>query len=227
VSAVFAGLLIAGLTGSVHCAGMCGPILLAFATTFRAEQPRSVALDMIAYHCGRLWTYALLGFAAGWLGQGIRHGGHWLGWQRPVALVLAAAVVLSGLVLAGLMPGARIEALLDGCGLKRMRDWSWFAALMRTPGFIPRMLLGAVMGLLPCGLVYAMLVAVAALPTPVHAAAGMLVFGLGTLPALSLVFGMSRVAPQWVRRQGHRFAAALLIVAGCVMIWRAAMSHSM
>lgn len=222
--AFYLTLLAAGLAGSLHCVGMCGPILLAFsqAVTGGARPARStLRADFLAYHAGRIWTYAMLGLAAGFLGSRLRDGAAIVGWQRPVSVVLAAAVIAAGILLLGVLPAGRLEAFLTGCGMSRLRGGRWFAALAGSPGFVPRLLLGAIMGLLPCGLVYAMLAMVATLPSPAHAAIGMLVFGIGTIPSLTAVLLFGRSISGWVRRHGTRLVAATLIVAGGVMLWRA------
>jgi len=231
ISLAFLGtLLAAGLAGSLHCVGMCGPILIGFTQAVgrtpaarpagAARGPAPFHLEFLAYHAGRIWTYAMLGLAAGMLGGRARAGAAIYGWQRPVTVVLAAAVIAAGVLLLGILPAARLEAFLTGCGIARLRGRPWFAALAASPGPLPRLLLGAIMGLLPCGLVYAMLALVASLP-PAHAALGMLVFGLGTIPSLTAVLLFGRSISAWVRRHGTRLVAATLILAGAVMLWRA------
>jgi hypothetical protein len=234
--AFFGTLLAAGLAGSLHCVGMCGPILIGFTQAVgrtptarpagaarggaTARGPAPFHLEFLAYHAGRIWTYAMLGLAAGMLGGRARAGAALYGWQRPVTVILAAAVMAAGVLLLGILPAARLEAFLTGCGIARLRGRPWFASLTASPGPLPRLLLGALMGLLPCGLVYAMLALVASLP-PAHAALGMLVFGLGTIPSLTAVLLFGRSISGWMRRHGTRLVAATLIVAGAVMMWRA------
>jgi sulfite exporter TauE/SafE len=225
---VLGSLFAAGLAGSLHCIGMCGPILFAFSQAFERagqERPRAHRFpllgDFVWYHAGRVWTYGLLGLVAGFAGHGLRTGSPALGWQRGTSLLCAGAVVLSGVVLTGLVRAPRLEAVLGTCGLGKLRGRSWFAALVRTPGVTPRLLLGSLMGLLPCGLVYAALVLAATMPTPAHAAAGMLLFGVGTLPSLSAVLIAGRAAPRWLRLHGTRLVGAALILVGGLMLARA------
>jgi sulfite exporter TauE/SafE len=233
---IYGSLLLAGLVGSLHCIGMCGPILLSFSQVFEdagrsRRTPRtSFAFDFTWYHAGRIWTYGVLGFVAGWAGHGLRATSEYLGWQRPLSAVLGLIVVFSGLALLGVIPGLRILGGAKGCDVNRVGGPAWLQALLRAPGRLPRLLLGATMGLLPCGLVYAMLAVAATLPTPLHAAAGMFVFGAGTLPSLSAVLLAGRMLPARLRLHGMRLAAVAVIVAGCWMTARTLMSthvHSM
>jgi len=224
--AIYGSMVLAGLAGSLHCVGMCGPILVGFSRLFEGSRGdsgsarRSMTGDFFCYHAGRIWTYGMLGFAAGWAGEGLRRGAAGLGWQRPAALVLSVSVVTAGLALLLATPGGRFETLLDGCGMGRVRQSAWFRHLVEGNGYFPRFLLGAVMGFLPCGLVWAMLVVAAALPGPLHSALGMLVFGAGTVPSLSAVLLLDRAIPARFRIQGTRLAAVALIVVGSLMTVR-------
>jgi sulfite exporter TauE/SafE len=223
---VYASLLVAGLAGSLHCIGMCGPIMFAFSHAFgeadRARGKRSSLFhDFAFYHAGRVWTYGFIGLVVGLLGQGVRTSAWLAGWQRGASLAFAASIVLCGLVLAGVVPAPRVDTVLGACGVGKLRGRAWFAGLVRTPGAIARLLLGALMGLLPCGLVYAALVLAATLPTPGHAALGMIVFGLGTVPSLSAVLLVGRTAPAWLRVHGTRIVGVTLILIGCFMLARA------
>ena len=225
--------LLAGLAGSLHCIGMCGPILAGFSMALRGEpvtltvdpaiarqtRPRfAIAWNMLAYHAGRISTYAALGFAAGVAGNYLRHGSQWLGLQQRGAAMLSAAVILSGVLLI-----ARKKAH-TGCGGSHGQSHSkprrWFAALKANHGSAPKLLLGAAMGFLPCGLVYTMLVLAAALPTPVESAAGMLLFGLGTVPSLTAVLLTANLIPARLRDHGPRIAAVVVIVTGSWMLTR-------
>ena len=56
-----------GLAGSLHCAGMCGPLVLALAKA----RPRTMreSTGRIFYHLGRVASYCLLGLVLGLLGH--------------------------------------------------------------------------------------------------------------------------------------------------------------
>ena len=233
---IYSSLLMAGLAASLHCIGMCGPILLGFAQVFErttltvngrpvadnrsAQQPRSLIWDFACYHVGRIWTYAVLGFGAGWLGQGIRDSSNYLGLQFPLAIAVSAAVIVSGVMLLGVLPIGKIDAWLAGCGAGGLTEKEWLINLTHYRGWIARLLLGVVMGLLPCGMVYAVLIVVVPMPTPLHSAAGMVIFGLGTLPSLTGVLLAHRVVPYRFRAHGSRLAAVTIIMAGAWMMTR-------
>jgi sulfite exporter TauE/SafE len=170
--------LILGLGGSLHCGGMCGPLMMALLSgTDSASRVRS----RVAYHAGRLLTYALIGLAFGLLGRGF----HGAGWQRAVSVMAGVVLLVGGTVASRLS----LDAWL-------VRSVGWVKALFRlglgrkTLGSL--VFLGMVNGFLPCGLVYAAGVSAA---TSGHAMAGalsMVVFGLGTLPLLLIVDGLGQ-----------------------------------
>lgn len=217
--ALLASLFLTGLAGSLHCVGMCGPILLGFSRVLGAGG-RS-RLDFVYYHAGRLWTYGLLGLLAGWAGSKLHEGSAVLGWQRPLSVLAAVLVIAGGAVALGWIPGLRLDLSPPGGCLPSTSGRSWLGALLNDPRRIARLLLGAVMGLLPCGLVYAALLVAATLPNPLYSAAGMVLFGVGTLPALAAVVLGSWLAPRWLRAGGTRIAAGFLIGTGFFMLARA------
>lgn len=214
---LFTTLFAMGVTGSLHCVAMCGPILLGFARALGSAGDSK--LDFVAYHAGRIWTYGILGLAIGFLGSSLRDASASLGLQRPLSILMSIVIVVSGLAALGLIPGWRLS-LGTPVSCSAFAEESPIAAWLRQPGKTARLLLGAIMGFLPCGLVYAALLLAAALPTPAHSAVGMLCFGVGTVPALTLVLLGGRGAFRWLPRGGARVAAIVLITVGCLMLAR-------
>lgn len=216
--ALYGSFFLTGLAGSLHCVGMCGPILLAFSQTL--DGGKQGGGGFLAYHAGRVWTYGLLGFCAGWVGLELRQGSAELGWQQTFSVLVSVLVILTGIVALGLVPGLRLDAAVTGCA-HHLGQRPWLAFLSRDPRRVARLLLGAVMGFLPCGLVYSMLLVTSALPSPLHGALGMVCFGAGTVPALSAVVLGSRAVPARLRVGGTRVAAAMIVAVGVFMLLRA------
>ncbi len=162
---------ILGFAGSLHCAGMCGPLVLAMTSGSRGGL-RGLS-GMIAYHAGRLGTYALLGVVFGMLGRSLALAGL----QRWVSIG-AGVLLLAGL--ASLLPGKSTAWAVAVVGGLRRAAAPW----MRHPTPAARMVLGSINGLLPCGLVYAAGAGSAAAGSLLESVTYMVVFGLGTLPML-------------------------------------------
>ncbi|MFH1568589.1 MAG: sulfite exporter TauE/SafE family protein, partial [Gemmatimonadota bacterium] len=79
--------------------------------------------------------------------------------------------------------------------------------------------MGLLLGLLPCGLVYAALIAAAALGSPLRGGAGLALFGLGTVPAL---LGVS-VADELLVRHRHlvnRLSQVVILAMGLWFTWK-------
>jgi len=189
MTALLIGAWLAGLLGSPHCVGMCGPFALACAGT-RGQT--------LAWNAGRLATYAVLGAAAGVLGQAAP-GPPWV-----VAVISTALIVWFAGALAGILP----EPHLVIPGLARLS-----AALARRAGLPGRFMFGMATSLLPCGLVYAALGIPVAIGTAGGGALAMVAFGLGTVPALAAVAaGLHRFLAGG--RNRRRLLAAGVLVAG-------------
>lgn len=205
---LFGGLALTGLAGSLHCVGMCGPLLIGLSR--RLPAGRSFAWEVLAYHLGRIWTYVVLGLLAGGLGQRLHQA---LGARRGFLLVLALAIVVNGLLMLRRRTTRFEQRLAERFGAL-LRGVSGAVGVGGGQGFVARLLVGVVMGFTPCGLVWMALVPAAALGNPWWAALGMLSFGVGTVPALTGVALLERTISPRLRRQGRVLAAAALIVAG-------------
>lgn len=186
---LIAGAGVAGLIGSIHCIGMCGGFAVACGGSARGS---------VFWHAGRLTTYMILGALAGSFGGAIP-GPAW-----AAGVVSTALIVYFAAVLAGLLPEPQIRIP----GVQRAAT-----RLVSRPDAGARYLFGIVNGLLPCGLVYATLAVPVALGDPTAGAAAMLLFGLGTVPALATVtFGLRKIAFRDVRVR--RLLAAGVLLAG-------------
>jgi hypothetical protein len=186
---LIAGAGVAGLVGSIHCIGMCGSFAVACGSTARGS---------LSWHAGRLTTYMILGAVAGAFG-GFIPGPDWVAGVLSTLLIVYFAAVL-----AGLLP----EPTVALPGVQRAAS-----RLISRPDAGARYVFGLVNGLLPCGLVYATLAVPVAIGDPIGGAAAMLLFGLGTVPALATVtFGLRRIAFRDIRVR--RLLAAGVLVAG-------------
>ena len=195
MTALLAGALVAGLIGSPHCVAMCG----GFAATC-ARTPRGA----VAWHLGRLTSYSGLGALAALFGRTLP-GPPWV-----AAAVSAALLVWFAGALAGVLPEPRLS--IPGVS-------STMSRLLAADAPSSRYLFGLANGLIPCGLVYAALALPVALASAPLGALAMLLFGLGTVPALAtLAAGLARVLRNglWPRRL---LAAGMLIVG----LWSIAM----
>ena len=130
------------LVASLHCAQMCGPIVL----TFSLMEPDR--WSCLSYNAGRILTYSLMGGIAGLIGQGFGSLGRLAGIEEASALACGILMVIGGLVMFG---------ALRRPGLVQIAPVKAAGKLLSHRGLRAKFGLGALMGLLPCGLIYAAL----------------------------------------------------------------------
>lgn len=194
-----------GFVGSLHCAGMCGP--LAVAVPVVGDGPRARIVSRLLYNSGRVLTYAILGLVAGVIGRSFVLAG----FQRWVS-------ILSGvLIIAGLLVSLKWSADgMIGLGVVRLKRLFGRALQRRTHG--SNIVLGLLNGLLPCGLVYVAATAAIGTGHMVSGALYMLAFGVGTLPMM-VGLGLSFSGFNRRGRWRHLVPASVALV-GVLLILR-------
>ncbi|MCY1284147.1 Cytochrome C biogenesis protein transmembrane region [compost metagenome] len=198
--------LVLGLLGGGHCLGMCGGLMGALTLAIPAEQRGRRLRLLLAYNLGRILSYATAGLLIGLAG--------WAVASSPAAMllrVLAALLLIAmGLYLAGWWSGlTRVEAL--GRGL--WRHIQPHASRLLPVATLPRaLLLGALWGWLPCGLVYSTLLWAASQGNALDSALLMLAFGLGTWPVLVATGLAAERLTALLRKRGVRIAGGLLVI---------------
>jgi hypothetical protein len=176
---IVSGFLV-GIMGSVHCAGMCGPIALALPTGGKTGW--SLLAGRLTYNAGRIATYALLGLLVGAIGRGIAL----LGYQQVLSIVLGVALILTSIAPAA---ARRLLPRVPGADAVQQRVSSALGSLFRRRSVASLFLVGVLNGFLPCGFVVAALAGAATTGSETGGALFMGGFGVGTAPimlALSL-----------------------------------------
>lgn len=207
--AALTAVFLVGLLGGTHCLGMCGGIVTALTVQMPRDRPRwSLHL---AYHAGRITTYAAAGALAGGLGAAALL----LGGALPVQVLLYIAaqlmLVALGLYLLGV---SRYLTGFERAGHALWRRIQPAASALFPIRTAPRgYAVGLLWGLLPCGLVYSVLATAIVAGSAAGGALVMLAFGAGTLPSL-LAAGAVLPALQRIRGgQAVRRAAGGIIIA--------------
>ncbi len=163
--------LLLGLTGSLHCVGMCAPLMFAF------TQGENFISKLLFYQLGRILMYMILGVGVGFIGQSL----FFSDWQSYAGILLGVSLIISGIFSFNLdRITNKISVLkwiskkitpLIGKYLFDSKPYKLFFA-------------GLLNGLLPCGLVYFALLGAVAAGTSFEGGIFMMGFGLGTLPLL-------------------------------------------
>ncbi len=215
-----------GALGGLHCVAMCGGFLAATGTRDAggtAGAPLLPAVTVLrremAYHGGRVATYALLGAAFGAAGAAAMNAAALAPLQRVFYLAANLMLVLLGLRLAGQWTQIR---LLQSAGAKMFGAVvPAIKPLLQRPGLTGRVALGLVWGLVPCALVYSVLPLALFAGGPMQGAVVMLAFGIGTTPNLFAMGMLLRRSRGWLDARVFRAAAAAMLVAfGLLGLWR-------
>jgi sulfite exporter TauE/SafE len=199
--------LFLGLVGSLHCAGMCGPLALALPTGCNSA-PGFVA-GRLAYNLGRLVTYCALGLVFGLVGRTLVLAGV----QRWVSIALGL------LLLVGLFSSRRL-ALRRPVTLLVERLKSRMSALLHRRSFSSLAVLGLFNGLLPCGLVYVACAGATATGGLLTGLQYMAAFGLGTVPMMLGISLSGRLIPVSLRLQLRKAVPVAVFVLGTLLILR-------
>lgn len=213
-------IFMAGLLASMHCLGMCGPIVLAYSVAEGVEQraagsKKRVGAVMLhaAYNGGRIFSYALLGALAGLVGLTFSSLNVV---TETVAVVGGVIMLLAGLSMYGLLP-LPTQWLPDNAS-SLLRRLHRVLLLKRT--FTSKFSLGLLTPLLPCGILYAMVAKAATVGSVAGGAFTLAVFGAGMAPALGLMGSFSSFFSLRLRKGVQQLAAATIALMGVILILR-------
>ena len=219
--AILAAMFMVGLLGSgAHCVGMCGGIMSALTMAIPAEARAKRWWLLISYNLGRMFTYALIGFIAGYAASWFDHWGasSWLRWLAGLLLIAMGLYVANwwrGLIYLE-AAGRYLWAYMQPLG----------KALMPVKSARQALLLGAIWGWLPCGLVYSALGSAIAQAQPLQSALVMVAFGLGTLPMLLATGMAANLLTGFLQNRALRSLMGLLIIGyGIWTIYAVSGSH--
>lgn len=175
-------LLIAGLVGgATHCVGMCSPFILAQS----GQVERLSQALLLPYHFGRMTTYVLLAVLVNAL-----LGAAFL--DSDIKTLISVPLLLTAALMFFVAAFPRLLKYFPWMARIRIpMSWRFVSKVSALTGqkltITKRYVLGVLLGFMPCGLVVAALMATATAETPLHAAAAMAGFTIGTIPALICV----------------------------------------
>lgn len=202
------GAFIIGLFGSLHCVGMCGPVMMAF------MGPKHGKSGFALYHMGRILIYVLIGTLLGLIGATVAM----FQAQQVLAFILGFALIL----LYGI-PTLRHR-------LERFYYESKFYQVLKS--FMSRnlsmkkkwFLSGVANGFFPCGLTYVAAAGAVALANPFQGALFMILFGIGTMPALFALSFAGKLFSGKIKLLIPRSVPIIAILSGFILILRGLIS---
>jgi sulfite exporter TauE/SafE len=203
---LFIAALTMGIVGSLHCVGMCGPIIMSIPWSNTQK-----ALQISLYHVGRATTYAIMGALVGGVGQLF----------LPKDLGVWPALI-SGSVLVLVFLAQSFPRVLQNNRFPASSIARFFRSFLKMDSVFSRFFMGMVNGILPCGMVYSALAVAILYHNALYSGFFMFLFGIGTSPLLVL---LSRIKmylskyPFFKREKTIRFA---LLILGLLVILRGA-----
>ncbi|WP_456413259.1 sulfite exporter TauE/SafE family protein [Thiolapillus sp.] len=220
----YLGAFLMGLFGALHCVGMCGSIMgvLTFSLPMETRKKPVRLIGYLGYYSlGRILSYSLAGAVAGGFGAGLLFQ---ISPQYGHSILLLTATLLMiavGLYLAGWFPafariekaGAPIWKKLEPLGRK----------LLPVSSPLQAVLYGMIWGWLPCGLVYSALFIALGQGSMLQGGVFMLLFGLGTLPAIMATGIFADQILRFSRNPQMRMFAGILLIlfalTGLILNW--------
>lgn len=201
--------LFLGFVGSLHCVVMCGPIALAISGQSSLSR---FLISRLFYNLGRIFTYALIGLLFGLLGELISFGGY----QQAFSIGMGLFMIMVALAVSSAIRGKVYQPMYKlAQGLKNL-----LAKWLRTTKLSGTFLLGVLNGLLPCGLVYAGVAGALATADIANGLIYMLVFGLGTFPAMFVMALSGRSLKGLSLINLNRISTIFIFTLGCLLIIR-------
>jgi uncharacterized protein len=197
--------IILGFGGSLHCVGMCGPLVMGI--PFQGVKNKTVSI--LLYMFAKALAYAILGVIIGLIGKAFAL----LALQQ--ALSFTAGIFIIALAL---LP--RLSHLVKMPSLFNKGLAGTYSRLMQKPSLHHFFAFGFFNGLLPCGLVYAALAAASATVSPLTGGLYMFLFGVGNAPALIAAVLVKNKGSLVFRRSLSRFSMVIVLATGIILILR-------
>lgn len=207
---IWIGLMI-GLLGSLHCIGMCGPI--AVALPYQQTSKTRLILGRLLYNIGRVITYGILGIIAGLVGQVI----NFAGLQQTLSVAVGAVILLT-VLLPSKVTRYFVSADITQLFWKKIQtSWNKFFGRRDMSSLFT---IGVLNGFLPCGLVYIALAGSVAMGGILSSVLYMMLFGVGTIPAMIVTSLFGPVVGMRARKYINRLLPVGVAVLAILLILR-------
>ncbi len=202
---------IVGLFGSLHCIGMCGPIVIAL-TDRDAGRVRYI-IGRTLYNLGRTVTYGFLGAIVGLIGATAAMAG----FQRYLSIVLGVLILIAVLLPHRFTAWLLSPDVFQAFGGRLKKVW---IKLIGRKTFGSLFIIGILNGFLPCGLVYAAMAGAATTGSVTGGIGFMVMFGLGTIPVMLATAIAGNLIQHKIKDAIRKLIPAAAIVLALLLIVR-------
>ena len=201
-----------GLIGSVHCIGMCGPLVMALPISGQSHLQKWISI--LLYHFGKISSYTVLGILLGLFGSTLPL----YGVQENLSIVMGSIMLLYVLYVFVIKSKWSLPFFQSNIVytliVKKM------GALFKSKNSSSFYLIGFLNGLLPCGMVYVALTSSIATQSVVQGGMIMAFFGIGTMPALIMVAIGGQYLGRTVRTKLQSLLPVFIFSMGIILILR-------
>jgi sulfite exporter TauE/SafE len=179
---------------------------------------RSPAMvNRLVYNTGRILTYALMGAVVSSIGMALPISK----FQNALSILLGVFLLMMGIIgTTGVRIPLLTKAINSFTGFMKEK----FSVLIKRKNSKSMLLMGALNGLLPCGLTYIALAFCVTLPVPANGFLYMAIFGIGTLPVMLGFTSILSLLAKWVNI--NAISRSLLILSGILLIVRVFVFHT-
>ncbi len=202
---------VVGLFGSLHCIGMCGPIVLALPVF--GESQLKIFLGRILYNLGRVVTYALMGALFGLFGQRLVL----FGLQQYLSIGFGIVILLY------VFTPRKIKAKAAETFVYRSSTSfikKQFSKLISNKSNSSLFTIGVLNGLLPCGFVYVGIAGSISTGSVLGGVLYMALFGLGTLPVMLATAVLGKVININIKKRINKLIPVFAVVLAVLFILR-------
>jgi sulfite exporter TauE/SafE len=190
---------------------MCGPIAMMLPVDRNNEAKKIIQL--LLYHFGRLTAYASLGLLFGILGKGFFLAGI----QQQLSIAVGVIMITIAIV-----PEKQLAKYNFSKPIYRIiaKVKTSLGSQFKSRSYKSFFTIGLLNGYLPCGMVYVALFGALAMPSINFSILYMLLFGLGTIPMMSLVVIISNLLTLPIRSTIQRVIPVIAVCIGVLFIMR-------
>lgn len=199
-----------GLLGSLHCAVMCGPLMLSFPTGQKASI--IAVTQLVLYQLGRIVVYTLLGVLVGIVGNSITLFSS----QETLSLIIGSVLIFFTILH---FSGRKIK-VVDRLFARLISPIS--NLMSKTYGrTFWGLYAGLLNGLIPCGMVYLAMASALNVGTIAGSASFMFQFGLGTTPLMLAISLGGIYLKKYLRLNTGKWMPWLMLFMGALFVLRA------
>lgn len=205
-----------GLVSSLHCVGMCGPLILSIPApkfTIHNFLYNKSIYNPIAYNIGRILTYVFIGIVIGLFGELVK-----ITFLHQQISIFAGGLML----LTGVATKFEANNIIKSKFINKIFSIlkAQISSLLKTQNTSKMFLLGILNGFLPCGMVYMAILSSLAWgninSTIIYVAS----FGLGTSPLLISLFFFSGFLSNKLRLKSQKIIPIITIMIGLIVVFR-------